>query len=108
MKTLFTLCAMLVCGLTLAGEPVSVLNHGAPTPTATPAPTPVAAPAVQAVPAPVASGPALIAVPKRSKCPNGDCKLYSVEEQCHQSTRNRLLGGQIIRRSNRTVLRPVR
>ena len=100
MKTLFALCAMLVCGVVAAEETKSVLNHGTPTP---------AAPAVSAAPAAApATGPALVALPKRSRCANGQCQLYSVEEQNRESTRNRVFGGQVIRRGNRTVLRPVR
>lgn len=102
MKTFVTLCAMLVCGLTLAGEPTSVLNHGTTTPAAAPAAAPTTAP-VAASPA-----PAIVAVPRRNSCPNGRCQLYSVEEQARESARNRVFGGQVIRKGNRTVLRPVR
>lgn len=97
MKSLVTLCAMLVCGLSFAGEPTSVLNHGTPTPAAAPA----AAPAATA-------GPAIIAVPRKSRCANSQCQLYSVEEQSHEYTRHRVLGGQVIRKNNRTVIRPIR
>lgn len=98
MKTLFTLCLMFVCAAVAVAEPVSVLNHGTPTP----------APEVKPATAPTASGPALIAVPKRGGCPNGRCKLYSVEEQAHESTRHRAFGGQVTRKGTRTVVRPVR
>lgn len=100
MKTLATLCAMLVCGLTFADETVSVLNHGT---TAAPAAT-----TAQPTPAVDSTNPKVVAVPRRSRCANGQCKLYSVEEQAHESTRNRVFGGQVIRRGTRTVLRPVR
>ncbi len=105
MKTLVALCAILAGGVVLAGEPVSVLNHSAP---AAAAPVAAPAPAVQTAPAPTTSGPAIIALPRRGGCPNGRCQLYSVEEQTRESTRNRVLGGQVIRRGNRTVVRPVR
>lgn len=104
MKTFVALCALLAGGVVLAGEPVSVLNHSAPTSAPIVAPAPVA----QSAPAPTASGPAIIALPRRGGCPNGRCQLYSVEDQARESTRNRVLGGQVIRRGNRTVIRPVR
>lgn len=99
MKSVVTLCAMLVCGVVLAGEPVSVLNHSDK------APAPVAAPVV----APAATDTVVIVEqPRRSRCVNGQCKLYNVEEQSHEYVRNRVFGGHVIRKGSRTVLRPVR
>jgi hypothetical protein len=46
----------------------------------------------------------------RHACANGQCstKLYNVEESSSASCRNRLFGGTVVRKSSRTVLRPVR
>lgn len=98
MVKLFTLCAVLVCGAAFGNEPVSVVNHGQPTPAVTPAPVVVE------------SAPALIAVqqPSRSPCANGKCKLYAVEQQGHEFHRHRVLGGTVTRKGTRTVVRPVR
>lgn len=106
MKFAVTLCATLVCGLTLAGEPVSVLNHGTATPAAAPVTT--AAPVVVAPAPAVTPDIVIVEQPRRSKCASGKCKLYNVEEQSHEYVRNRVLGGHVIRRNSRTVLRPVR
>ena len=111
MKNVFTLCALLFGSVAFAGEPVSVLNHGTPTPAAAPAPV-AAAPVTTAV----VAEPAVVVVgaPRRVRCTSGkcctgpDCKLYSVNEEAHEYVRNRVLGGQVIRRGSRTVVRPVR
>jgi hypothetical protein len=105
MKTILTLCTVLFCGAALAGEPVSVLNHGQPTPSTSPAP---AAPAASPAPAaPVASAP--VATPAQA-CKSGQCQLrtYTAQEQAHDVTRRRLMGGYVIRKGSRTVLRPTR
>lgn len=94
MKSVFTLCAILVCGVAFADEPKSVVNHGTPTPAA--------------AAAPATATPGIVAVPRKSRCANGQCKLYSVEEQSHEYIRPRLFGGHVIRKGSRTVLRPVR
>lgn len=93
MKTIVALCAVLFCGVALANETVSVLNHGQPTPaTDTPAPC-----------APAACAPV-------QSCENGQCrvKTYNAQEQAHDVTRRRLMGGYVIRKGSRTVLRPTR
>lgn len=44
-------------------------------------------------------------------CVNGRCgsqRLYSVDARDEEWSRNRLFGGQVIRRHTRTVVRPVR
>lgn len=88
MKSFIALCAVLFCGAALANEgTMSVLNHGQPTPSATPAPC-----------APVQS------------CENGQCHVqtYTAQEQSHDLTRRRLFGGYVVRKGSRTVLRPTR
>jgi hypothetical protein len=75
----------------------------APTTTAVvvaPAPVVVEAAPV-AVLAPVQSGPV---------CANGKCgtRLYSVQTEQNEQHRNRLFGGQVVRRQSRTVVKPVR
>lgn len=104
MKTILALCAVLACGVTFGGEPVSVVNHGQPTPAITAAPTAQAAPVV------VESAPALIAVqqPSRNPCANGKCKLYTVDQQQNDFHRHRLFGGYVTRKGTRTVVKPVR
>jgi hypothetical protein len=109
MKTIFTLCAILVGGVAFGGETVSVLNHN----TSAPAAVVVAAPApvvVESAPVVVESRPAVIAVqqPSRNPCANGKCKLYSVDQQQNEFHRHRLLGGTVTRKGTRTVVRPVR
>lgn len=114
MKTIFTVCAILVCGVAFGGEPVSVLNHSAPAQPAAVvvAPTPVVAAPVVVTSRPVIveSRPALVAVqqPSRNPCANGKCKLYSVDQQQNEFHRHRLLGGTVTRKGTRTVVRPVR
>lgn len=104
MKTLFSVCVVLFCAAAVADETTSVLNHGQPTSTATTsAPAPVAA----STPAPAAQSN-LIALPRRGRCANGQCQLYSVDEQSYCQSRNRVFGGQVVRRGTRTVVRPVR
>ena len=96
MKTIVTLCAVLFCGICLADDaPRSVLNHGQPTPADSSAPA-AAAPAQ-----PEKATPA---------CANGQCqtRTYTAQEQSYDTTRRRLMGGYVIRKGSRTVLRPTR
>ncbi len=81
-----------------SGEPQSivVVNHGQP----------VAAPVVVA--APVAACTDCAAAPV---CTSGRCqtqKLYNVEQETNEHCRNRLFGGHVVRKTNRTVYKPVR
>lgn len=88
MKSFIALCAVLFCGAALANDgATSVLNHGQPTPAATPAPGASA-----------------------QSCKNGQCRVqtYSAQEQSHDITRRRFLGGYVVRKGSRTVLRPTR
>ena len=45
-------------------------------------------------------------------CANGRCQtgpqLYNVEAHADESCRNRLFGGKVVRKSSRTVYKPVR
>ena len=42
-------------------------------------------------------------------CAHGRCaRLYNVETECSESCRNRLFGGHVVRKTNRTVYRPAR
>lgn len=82
-----------------------VVNHGQ----STPAPAPV----VVATPAPVAACTDCVAAPVVAApvCANGRCqtqRLYSVEQESSESCRNRLFGGHVVRKTNRTVYKPVR
>lgn len=95
MKSVFTFCAMLFCGAAFAGETASVLNHGTPTP-------------ADGAPAAAATTEIVVVQGRRTRCANGQCKLYNMEEQSHEYVRNRLFGGHVIRKGSRTVLRPVR
>lgn len=102
MKNFLTLCAILFGSVALAADNLpSVLNHNAPAAAATPAPA-------------AATEVVVVEGPRRTRCANGrcctgpDCKLYSVNEESHEYVRNRVLGGQVIRRGSRTVVRPVR
>lgn len=107
-NAMFALCAMVLCGVAVAGEPASVLNHGQ----SSPAPAPAAAPApVAAAPATVVTGgPTLLVVESapRNPCANGSCRLYSVDEKTYETKRRRLFGGSVVRNGSRTVVRPVR
>jgi hypothetical protein len=109
MKFVLTLCAILFGTVAFAGESVSVLNHNAPAPVAVPA-TVVAAATAPAAAVEVV----IVAGPRRTRCANGrcctgpNCQLFSVNEESHEYVRNRVLGGQVIRRGSRTVVRPVR
>jgi hypothetical protein len=101
MKTIVALCAVLFCGVALADDgKVSVLNHGA----AAASPTPAAVP----------TAPAQAAAPVASKsvqrCESGQCRLqtFTAQEQAHDVTRRRVLGGYVVRKGSRTVLRPTR
>ena len=112
MKSILCVCAILFGGAALAGDgTTSVVNRG----NQAQAPTVAApAPVVAAAPAPAAASVIVVESPRRSRCANGrcctgpDCKLYSVNEESYEYVRNRVLGGQVIRRGSRTVVRPVR
>jgi hypothetical protein len=42
-------------------------------------------------------------------CLNGRCaRLYNAETESHESCRNRLFGGTVVRKGSRTVYKPVR
>ena len=44
-------------------------------------------------------------------CASGRCqtqKLYNVEQETSEHCRNRLFGGHVVRKTNRTVYKPVR
>jgi hypothetical protein len=88
--TIVTLIGCFVAGAAFGGESDgmrSVLVQSAPTP----------APAVVEAPAPSAC------------CTSNKCeRLYSVEQQCSESCRNRLFGGKVVRKNQRTVYKPVR
>jgi hypothetical protein len=88
-----------------SGEVKSVVvNHGQTAPVAAaPAPVVVAA-------APVAACTDCVAAPA-PVCTSGRCqtqKLYNVEQENSESCRNRLFGGHVVRKTNRTVYKPVR
>lgn len=77
-----------------------VVNHGQT--------APVAAAPVVVVAAPVAACTDCVAAPV---CASGRCqtqKLYNVEQETSEHCRNRLLGGHVMRKTNRTVYKPVR
>jgi len=63
---------------------------------------------VEAAPAPCAacaqSAPALICV--SGQC--GSSRLYSVQAEEKEHCRNRLFGGHVVRKTQRTVVKPVR
>jgi len=50
------------------------------------------------------SGPQLICV--GDQC--GNSRLYSANSQSSESCRNRLFGGKVVRKTTRTVVKPVR
>ena len=88
-----------------SGEPQSVLvNHGQAAPAAiTSAPVVVAA-------APVAACNDCVSAPA-PVCTSGRCqtqKRYNVEQETNEHCRNRLFGGHVVRKTNRTVYKPVR
>jgi hypothetical protein len=60
-------------------------------------------------PAPaVASAPVVVEAPA-VVCTTGCCtKLYNAETRVEESCRNRLFGGHVVRKSSRTVYKPVR
>lgn len=111
MKFVLALCAILFGGAALAADgTVSVINHGQPAQ----APTVAAAPAAAAAPVATEKSVVIVEGPRRVRCANGrcctgpNCQLFSVNEESHEYVRNRVLGGQVIRRGSRTVVRPVR
>ena len=86
-----------------SGEPQSVVvvNHGQKAACTDCTPAPVAA-------APVAACTDCAAAPV---CTSGRCqtqKLYNVEQETSEHCRNRLFGGHVVRKTNRTVYKPVR
>jgi hypothetical protein len=90
-----------------SGEVKSVVvNHGQAAPVAAaPAPAPVVVTA-----APVAACTDCVAAPA-PVCTSGRCqtqKLYNVEQETSEHCRNRLFGGHVVRKTNRTVYKPVR
>ena len=90
-----------------SGEVKSVVvNHSQPTPVvAAPAPAPVVVAA-----APVAACTDCVAAPAQV-CASGRCqtqRLYNVEQETSEHCRNRLFGGHVVRKTNRTVYKPVR
>lgn len=48
--------------------------------------------------------------PCAGQCCTSECRerLYSTETQCSESCRNRLFGGKVVKKSQRTVYKPVR
>lgn len=86
MKTFLLVSSFVFSTVCFAGE-ASVLNHG----------TPTAAPAAVEQTADNACG-----------CCRGRERLYNVEEKCSEHCRHRLFGGTVVRKSNRTVYKPVR
>ena len=61
--------------------------------------------------APVAAAPAPVVVIEAPACASGRCqtqKLYNVEQETSEHCRNRLFGGHVVRKTNRTVYKPVR
>jgi hypothetical protein len=112
----FAVVSVLATSYAFGGEDMpSVVNHGsAPAASVTSAPAAVAAP-VAAAPcdncncaskncASRAAQPQLI-------CVNGRCgeqRLYSVDARENEYSRNRLLGGKVVHKRSRTVVRPVR
>lgn len=95
----FGFVSVLATSYAFGGEdmPSVLKNESAPTAV-------VASPACENNCASRASQPQLI-------CVNGRCgeqKLYSVDAREQEHSRNRLLGGKVIRRHSRTVVRPVR
>ena len=61
--------------------------------------------------APVAAAPAPVVVIEAPVCASGSCqtqKLYNVEQETSEHCRNRLFGGHVVRKTNRTVYKPVR
>jgi hypothetical protein len=112
MRFVFAALIFSVCGLVHgqdAGQTISVLNHGSPTPAAAPAPAAAPTAVVAADPA-----PATVVVASPSRCRNGrcctgpNCRLYNVEESVSESCRPRLFGGYVKTNTARTVYRPAR
>ena len=105
MRFVFAALFFSVCGLVYgqdAGQTISVLNHGQPTPAA------AAAPAA----APSAAPTAVVTETKRCRngrcCAGSECRLYNVEESVTESCRPRLFGGYVKTNTARTVYRPAR
>lgn len=98
---LASFCACVSFGGEFASpEPQSVLKVEAPATVVVEAAPAVSAPCTAcAQPA-----PALI-------CVNGQCgssRLYSVQSEATEHCRNRLFGGHVVRKTQRTVVKPVR
>jgi len=91
-------CSVAAAGNT--GEPVSVLVQQPTAVVVTAAPAAVVAPACVDC---VSAAPASVV------CLSGKCqKLYSTETTQDESCRHRLFGGHVVRKSTRTVVKPVR
>lgn len=88
MKTFLLVSSFVLSTACFAGE-ASVLNHGA----ATPAPAAVEQTADDDC---------------ACKCRTRRERLYNVEEQCSEHCRHRLFGGTVVRKTARTVYKPVR
>ena len=62
-------------------------------------------------PTPAESAPACVDCQQPALiCVNGRCgsRLYSVQSEQQESCRNRLFGGHVVRKTQRTVVKPVR
>ena len=94
MKSFVCLLASFCACVSFAGEPTPVEPQSVLVGAATPS-----APACDNC-----SQPALI-------CVNGPCgtsRLYSVQSEQQEHCRNRLFGGHVVRKTQRTVVKPVR
>lgn len=104
MRFAFVALIVSVCGFAFgqdAGQPVTVLNHGQP--------SPAVAPAVDAAPAPAPAAVALTEGCFSGRCCTGpNCRLYNVEESVSESCRPRVFGGYVKKNTARTVYRPAR
>jgi hypothetical protein len=104
MKSFVCLLASFCACVSFAGEPTpaepqSVLKVEAPATVVVAAPVAAAAPCTAC-----AQQPALI-------CVSGQCgtsRLYSVQAEEKEHCRNRLFGGHVVRKTQRTVVKPVR
>ena len=122
MKYVFFALVSIICGSVMAGEPVSVLNHGA---AAAAAPSVAAAAPAASEVVVVESQPArqiVIVEGAPGRCVNGrcstsaqsictgpNCQKYSVKEDATETVRKRWFGGGVVIRNNaRTVVAPVR
>lgn len=86
---------------------------GEPTPAEPQSVLKVEAPATVVAAAPVAAAPCTDCVTQQPAliCVSGQCgtsRLYSVQSEQHEHCRNRLFGGKVVRKTQRTVVKPVR